>query len=72
MYEQVKFEIVNGDVGDIGDVFGGIGVFGGDNDDVLINVICGCCGGVLEPEDVRIIERYSNKWVNISDAIIGD
>ena len=72
MYEKVKFEIVNGDIGGVGEVLGGIGIFGGSNDDILINVICGCCGGVLEPEDVRIIERYSNRWVDISDAIIGD
>lgn len=72
MYEQVKFEIVNSDIGEVGEVLGGIGIFGGNNGDVLINVICGCCGGVLEPNDVKIIERYIDCWVDISDAIIGN
>ena len=53
-------------------MLGGIGIFGGDNGDILINVICGCCGGVLEPNDVKIIERYTDCWVDISDAIIGN
>lgn len=35
-------------------------------------MICGCCGGVLEPNDVKIIERYTYYWVDISDAIIGN
>ena len=54
MCQQVRFEIMNGDVGEIGEVLGGIAVYDGDT---LINVICGCCGGVFEPEDVKILEE---------------
>lgn len=68
MCQQVRFEIMNGDVGEIGEVLGGIAVYDGDT---LINVICGCCGGVFEPEDVKILERYEY-WVNVSDEIIGN
>lgn len=34
-------------------------------------VICGECGGLLEPEDFEIIEIY-DFWVDLSDIIIGD
>lgn len=29
MYEQVKFEIVNSDIGEVGEVLGGIGILAG-------------------------------------------
>lgn len=66
MCKQVKFEIVNGDVGEVGEVLGGIAVY---DDDVLINVICGCCGSVFEPEDVEILEKY-DWWIDLVDTII--
>lgn len=34
-------------------------------------VLCGCCGGVLEPEDYTILFTY-NLWVNIKPDIVGD
>ena len=71
MVEQVKFRIVNNDVGDTNEVLGGIAIFD-DYDSTLINVICGCCGGTLEPDDVEIIEVYEDDWVNLSDEILGD
>lgn len=33
-------------------------------------VICGCCGGIFEPEDITVVKVFSN-WENISDAIAG-
>lgn len=34
-------------------------------------VICGCCGEVMEMDDIAEIEEYKN-WVNISNEIIGE
>lgn len=34
-------------------------------------IICGCCGGVFEIEDVEIVEEFPN-WIDISDSIIGE
>lgn len=34
-------------------------------------IICGCCGGVIELEEVAEIYPYSD-WVDISDEIIGE
>ena len=54
--KQVKFK------DEEGNILGGILV---DNK----YIICGCCGGVLEVEEVEILERY-NYWVNISYEIM--
>ena len=56
--KQVKFKD-NED-----NIFGGILTDDG-------NIICGECGGLLEPEDFEIIEIY-DFWVDLSDTIIGD
>lgn len=34
-------------------------------------IICGCCGGVVELEDVAEVYPYP-VWIDISDAIIGE
>ncbi len=70
MYKQVKFRIVNDDIGATDEILGGIGIYDDDDEDTLVNVICGCCGGVFEPENVKILERYES-WVDVSDVIIG-
>lgn len=31
-------------------------------------VICGCCGGILEPEEITIVKVFHD-WEDISDAI---
>ena len=56
--QQVKFKDSEGQI------LGGI----------LVNnefIICGCCGGVFEVEEVTILERYK-VWLNISDEIKGE
>lgn len=67
MCKQVRFRIVNDDIGATDEILGGIGIY---DEDTLINVICGCCGGMFEPEDVEILEIY-NSWVDLVDTIIG-
>lgn len=55
--QQIKFRPVGEEA-----FFGGI----------LVNneyVICGCCGGVYEPDDIEEFERLS--WVDISEEIMG-
>ena len=66
MCKQVKFQITNV-IGQT-NILGGIGIY--NDDDSLVNVICGHCGEMLEPEDVKILEVFP--WVNISDEILGD
>lgn len=56
--KQVKFKDPEGDI------LGGIMV---DNK----YIICGCCGGVFEVEEVEILEVYKT-WLNISDEIKGE
>ena len=72
MYQQVKFEVINPDFinEDEENIFGGIAIINY-NDDTIIEVICGCCGGVFEPKDIKILERY-DKWVDLTETIIGD
>ena len=64
---------MNEDVGATDEILGGIAIYG-ENEKrgkYLINVICGCCGSMLEPEDVEIIEEY-HSWVDLVDTIIGN
>lgn len=71
MCKQVKFRIINKDVGATDEILGGIGIYKEDIEcnENLINVICGCCGGMFEPEDIEILEVYKY-WINISEEII--
>lgn len=34
------------------------------------NIVCGCCGGVFEPEEVKIIKEYES-WIDLSEEIKG-
>lgn len=73
MCKQVKFRITDSSIGETTEILGGIGIYedaDNQNDARLINVICGCCGSVLEPEDVEILEKY-DWWVDLVDTIIG-
>lgn len=72
MYQQVKFEVINPDlINDEEDekYFGGIALI--DDDGAITNVICGCCGSVFEPEDIKILERY-DEWMDLTEAIVGE
>ena len=73
MCRQVKFRIIDSSIGDTTEILGGIGIYEEypHHDEILVNVICGCCGSMLEPEDVEILEKY-HSWVDICDAIIGN
>ena len=72
MYQQVKFAVINPDLINSDDdrtIFGGIALV--NDDGTITNVICGCCGSVFEPEDIKILERY-NDWMDLTEVIIGD
>lgn len=60
MYKQVKFLSAFDDR-----MLGGIGIF---EDNKLIGVICGECGGFFEADDVLWYEIM--EWADISDTII--
>lgn len=41
---------------------------------IMVNnefIICGCCGGVFEINEVELVEVFET-WVDISDEICGD
>jgi hypothetical protein len=63
IYKQIAFV----DDPEIGET-GGIGVF---DDSEFLGVICGCCGGFIEAEDVLSYRIYSD-WMNISEEIMGE
>lgn len=58
--QQVKFNDKN--IGE-GEMFGGIMV---DNE----YIICGCCGGIFEVEEVGKENIFPLSWVNISAEIM--
>lgn len=58
---QVRFRCVNED-----NYKGGILVDYGE--DAVI--ICGCCGGIIDNEDIEALERLP--WVDISEEIKGE
>ena len=65
MWHQVKFRAKGGE-----DIIGGIGLYD-DDDESLSLVICGCCGAMMTPEDVVILEKYST-WIDLTETIVGD
>lgn len=63
MFKQVKF------VDEEHNILGGFAFF--DEHDNIEYIVCGCCGSMLEPDEVTIVEVY-HYWANISDEIIGE
>ena len=57
MCKSVVFRIVDKELEVSGGIFlyGGIGIY--NDDDTLINVLCGCCGMMLKPEQVKIVKE---------------
>lgn len=68
MYRQVKFKIIDPYIGDP-EILGGIAQI--DDNNNIVSVICGCCGGVFEPTEVKILRIYHN-WVDLCDSITGE
>ena len=62
MVQQCKF------IDDEENILGGI-YCKFDNGDEYI--ICGCCGGIVDPSEVTVVEIFSD-WINISDEIKGE
>ena len=60
--QQVQFNDKN--IGE-GEMLGGIMV---DNE----YIICGCCGGIFEVEEVGKENIFPLKWINISEEIKGE
>lgn len=65
-YRQVKFRD-RLELDEHSKWIGGIGIFQGHT---LVGIICGCCGGFIEHEDVEEYEIIP--WVNIEEEIRGD
>lgn len=75
MYYQIRFKVTNPDLIDNGEedkIYGGIGEYVKICDkEILIMVICGCCGSVFEPEDIEVLEKYDS-WMDLTETIIGN
>ena len=75
MYYQIRFKITNPDLIDNGEedkIYGGIGEYVNIcGEDILIKVICGCCGSVFEPEDIEVLDKYDS-WMDLIETIIGN
>lgn len=72
IYKQCKFRDYGlEDDGEVG-YLGGIAVledYG--KAQVLQGVICGCCGGFVEADDIVEIKYYDD-WIDLCDTIIGE
>ena len=62
-YRQVKFLFHEQNGED--KILGGIALCDGDS---LVHVICGCCGAIIAPNEVEILEVYT--WIDLSDLIM--
>ena len=49
---------------------GGIAVYDYDYESTPQYVICGCCGGTFEPDEVKILRVL--EWLPISEEILGE
>ena len=65
-YRQVKFRD-RLELDEPSNWTGGIAIF---EDTKLIGIICGCCGGFIEPEDIAEYEILP--WINIEEEIRGE
>ena len=67
--EQVKFRSnIDEDIVECKEeAIGGIAIY---ENKKLQYVICGCCGGIFEPDECEIVEVL--EWLPISDEIMGD
>ena len=68
MWKQIAFEDLFGEL-ERPERHYGFGRF--DDKGILTEVVCGCCGRILEPYEVKLIQVY-NFWVNLEDEIYGD
>ena len=72
-YKQVKF-VDNTLPTEEQEILGGIAAYKQENENKepeLLFVICGCCGGTFEPDEVEIITTYHD-WMNLTEAIVGE
>lgn len=72
-YKQVKFIDKTVSLKEQ-EILGGIAAYQqeDENDEPkLLFVICGCCGGTFEPDEIEIITVYQY-WVDLTEMIIGD
>lgn len=60
--KQIRFRCIGED-----NYNGGILV----DDGKEVVIICGCCGGIIENEDIEDFCPY-DEWVNISNEIMGE
>ena len=74
MFHQIRFKVIAPYLlnEDEDNIFGGIGEYAEiEDEEILVRVICGCCGGTFEPEEIEVLDKY-DIWVNLSEEIMGD
>ena len=69
--KQVKFRCPDADVLEgTKTELGGIAIYESDLHEKPEYIICGCCGGTFEPDEVEIIRVM--EWLPISEEILGE
>lgn len=63
MFQQVKF------IDNEGEIHGGIAKINCETDKMEY-VICGCCGGLFEMDEIKIVRVYN--WIDLDEIILGD
>lgn len=73
MFHQIRFKVIAPDLMDEGEnIFGGIGEYAEiEDEEILIRVICGCCGSTFEPNEIEILDKYDT-WIDLTETIVGD
>ena len=73
MFHQIRFKVIVPDLMDEGEnIFGGIGEYAEiEDEEILIRVICGCCGGTFEPNEIEVLDKYDT-WIDLTETIVGD
>lgn len=66
-FKQIQFRVDDADTIESKRLNGGIGVY---DCGELQYVICGCCGGMFDKEDITFIRAL--EWIPISEAIKGE
>lgn len=73
MFHQIRFKVIVPDLMDEGEnIFGGIGEYAEiEDEEILIRVICGCCGGTFEPNEIEVLDKYDT-WIDLTETIVGN
>lgn len=74
MLRQIRFRVIAPDLmnEDEDNIYGGIGEYACiEDEEILVRVICGCCGGEFDPDKIEVLDKYDD-WMDLTETIVGD